>query len=138
MAENKKTLGMVWKVIIASGILVSLFVGLFTIDNRFVKSEQLTALETTMCKDVTGKFLLAEAATVKTFQGFQMQQIIMNKAFQLQILNMQKDSIDKEYWNLKRAIRRNPTDMELQEDFSEVKIQRQSIKEKIDKKLLEK
>ncbi len=127
-----------WKLIVAIGIIVSLFVGLYTIDNRFAKSSQLVALASEVDEDMKGKFLLAEAQSVKTFQVFQIQQITMNKAIQLQILHIQKDSLDKEYWSLKSAIRKNPGDLELQEDFSDVKIQRQLIKERIDKKILEK
>jgi hypothetical protein len=138
MSQDKKPFSLAWKVVIAAGILVSLFVGMFTIDNRFAKSAQLTTLETHIDEDVDGKFLLAEAASVKTFQGFQMQQIMMNKAIQLQIFNIQKDSLDREYWKLKREIRISPSDIELQEELSDIKIQRQIIKEKIDKKLLEK
>jgi len=127
-----------WKIIAAIGLVVSLFVGMYTIDNRFAKSVQLIALASEVDKDMDGKFLLAETQSVKTFQVFQIQQITMNKAIQLQILHIQKDSLDKEYWNLKRAIRKNPGDLEMQEDLSDVKIQRQLIKERIDKKILEK
>jgi len=137
----KKTIEMFtlpWKLIVALGIVISLFVGLYTVDNRFAKAEQLTTLETHIDKDMDGKFLLAEAQSVKTFQGIQMQQVIMNKALQLQILHIQKDSLDKEYWSLKRSIRKNPNDLEMQEELDDVKIQRQLIKERIDKKILEK
>jgi hypothetical protein len=127
-----------WKVIIATGIVVSLFVGMFTIDNRFAKSQDLILLETHMEDGVENKLLLAEAQTVKTFKTFQMQQIIMNKALQLQILQMQKDSIEKEYWTLKSELRKNRDDLELKQDFNDIKIQREKIKEKIDKKILEK
>jgi len=127
-----------WRIIAAIAIVISLFVGLSTIDNRFAKSTQLTALASEVDEDMNSKFLLAEAASVKTFQGIQMQQVIMNKALQLQILHIQKDSLDKEYWNLKRSIRKNPGDLEMQEELSDVKIQRQLIKERIDKKIQEK
>ena len=138
LQKTKEFFNVQWKIIVAIGIIVSLFVGLYTIDNRFAKSTQLVALASEVDEDIEDKFLLAEAQSVKTFQVFQMQQITMNKAMQLQILNMQKDSLDKEYWSLKSAIRKNPGDLELQEDFSDVKIQRQLIKERIDKKILEK
>lgn len=127
-----------WKIIAAIGIVITIFVGMSTIDNRFAKSKQLTALAAEVDEDMKGKFLLVEAESVKTFQGFQMQQSIMNKAVQLQILHIQKDSLDKEYWNLKRVIRKNPGDLEMQEELSDVKIQRQLIKERIDQKILEK
>jgi len=138
LQKTKEFFNVQWKIIVAIGIIVSLFVGLYTIDNRFAKSTQLVALASEVDEDIEDKFLLAEAQSVKTFQVFQMQQITMNKAMQLQILNMQKDSLDKEYWSLKSAIRKNPGDLELQEDLSDVKIQRQLIKERIDKKIMEK
>ena len=127
-----------WRIIAAIAIVISLFVGLSTIDNRFAKSTQLTALASEVDEDMNSKFLLAEAASVKTFQGIQMQQVIMNKALQLQILHIQKDSLDKDYWDLKKQIRKNPGDLEMQEELSDVKIQRQIVKEKINKKLMEK
>ena len=123
-----------WRIIAAITLVVSLFVGLSTIDNRFAKTLQLDALAVEVDEDITGKFLLAEAQSVKTFQVFQMQQIMMNKALQLQILNIQKDSLDKEYWSLKKNIRKNPDDLEAQEELSDVKIQRQLMKERIDKR----
>ena len=125
-----------WKSIATITVLITLFGGMFAIDNRFAKSSQLESLSVTVSKDRTAAIKLAEVQTIKTFQGFQMQQMMMNKGLQLQILNIQKESIEKEYWDLKRRVRDNPNDRELKEDFNDVKIQRQLIKEKIDKIIL--
>jgi len=127
-----------WRIIAAIALVVSLFVGLSTIDNRFAKTTQLSALASEVDKDMDGKFLLAEAESVKTFHGIQMQQKTIVKAIQLQILHIQKDFVDKEYWNLKKAVRKNPEDLEIQEELSDVKIQRLLIKERINKKIMEK
>ncbi len=127
-----------WKLIATLTVLITLFGGMFAIDNRFAKSSQLNELSTTVCKDRDTAIKLAEVQTIKTFQGFQMQQIMMNKSLQLQILNIQKDSLDKEYWDLKRRLRDNPNDQDLKEDFNDVKIRRRIIKEKIEQKILEK
>ena len=127
-----------WRIIAAIAIVISLFVGLSTIDNRFAKTTQLSALAAEVDKDMNGKFLLAESESVKTFQGIQMQQKTIVKAIQLQILHIQKDFVDKEYWSLKKAVRKNPGDLEIQEELSDVKIQRLLIKERINKKIEEK
>ena len=136
--ENQDKKSLTWKLIIASGVLVSLFVGISTIDNRFAKSDQLNILETHIEKNINNKLLLAEAETVKTFEIFQMQQSTMNKTLQLQILNVQKDSIEKQYWLLKSQLRKDPNDIELQQDFEDIKKQSEDIKEKIDIKILKK
>jgi len=124
-----------WRTIVGIGVIVALLGGLFTIDQHYAKSDELTVLAKTVRSETCSSLKLAEAETVKTFQGFQLQQTAMNKAIQLQILNIQKDSLDKEYWGLKKQIRINPLDKELQIDFSDVKIQRIKMKEKIEKKL---
>lgn len=136
--EEKKTFSFVWKIIIAVGVIVSLFISLYTVDARFAKSDQLKILQVNIEKDTCNALKLAEAESVKTFQGLQMQQIMMNKSLQLQILNIQKESIEKDYWDIKRRLRSNPNDIELQNDFNEVKKQREIIKEKIEQKILEK
>jgi len=127
-----------WRTIVGIGVVVALLGGLFTVDQHYAKSEDLIILAKTVKSETCSSLKLAEAETVKTFQGFQLQQTAMNKAIQLQILNIQKDSLDKEYWDLKKQIRSSPLDKELQTDFSDVKEQRLKMKEKIEKKIIEK
>lgn len=124
-----------WKLIIAVGFVISMFVGLSTIDNRFAKSEQLDTLKTTMVASRDSAFRLAELQTVQTFQTFQAQQIEVTKTLQLQILNIQKEYLDKQYYNLRRELQKNPADIFLQEEFKDIKQQRIEIKQRIDNAL---
>ncbi len=122
-----------WKLIIAIGIVISLFISLSTVDNRFAKSDELDSLAITITKDRNNAFKLAEAQTVKTFQTFHIQQIILNKGLQLQILNIQKENLDKQYYNLKREMRKYPEDIFLKQDFEEIKQQKIEINKRINK-----
>jgi len=126
-----------WKIIISVGVAAGLFVSLFTIDNRFAKSDELVVLEKNIIKEQESAFKLAEAQTIKTFQTFQMQQIFVNKALQLQILNIQKENLDKQYYTIKRQLRKSPDDIELKDEYSDVKQQRLLIKQRIEKQILE-
>jgi len=133
MAENnnKKTFSMVWKLIIAAGILVSLFVGMFTVDAHFAKTTQLDALAIGVEKDTNHKFLLAEAEAVKTMQGMQMQQVQVYKAITLNIFIIQKEALDREDIRLRRQIRLYPNDIELKNQLEDNKILRINIQKSI-------
>lgn len=139
MVDIKSKLSFIpWKFIVGAGILVSLFIGMFTIDNRFAKSGEVIAMAQTITKDRNAALLLAEAEAVTTFQGLQQQQAVMNKTLQLQMLQHQKEWKDTEYINLKRQLRLHPNDTEVIAELEAVRIERIVIKEKIEKKILEK
>jgi len=120
-----------WRIIISIGIVVSLFVGLQTVDSRFAKTKQLDSLQTTVLKERTSALQLAEAQTVQTFQIFQQKQQTQNQALQLQILNIQKENLDKQYYDLKRKQQQTPDDIFIREELNEVKQQRAEIKRRI-------
>jgi len=125
-----------WKLISAIIVIITLFIGLFTIDNRFAKSDEIKALKTNITNERKAELKTSEFQVVKTLYDFRIQQQIMNQALQYQIYNIQKESISKEYWNLKRRIKDNPLDDELKEDFAQIKIQKEYIQQKIDSSLL--
>ena len=137
--ENTKKFfgGLPWKTIATIAVLITLFGGMFSIDNRFAKSEQLTEFCSLIKKETNSAIMLSEAAAVTTFQGLQTQQLIMNKSLQLQMLHHQKEWKDKEYFNLKRQLRLHPGDKEILEEIKEVKVERIILKEKIERKILE-
>lgn len=124
-----------WKLIIAIGVIVSLFVGLQQVDSRFAKSDELATLESNLKTITAEKFKVAEAETIKTFETFQMQQMIMTKSLQYQILNIQKNMLDRRYYDLKRKLSKNPDDLEIKEEYEDVKQQRKDIQKRINETL---
>jgi len=134
--DNPKTMSMVWKSIIGVGVLVSLFVGMFTVDAHFAKSDQLIAMGVEVKNHAKNKFLLAEAEAVKTFQGLQMQQEITYNTIMMNIFIMQKTSLDREDARLRRQLKLYPGTVDLKEDLERNKIDRALIQQNINKQLM--
>ena len=122
----------------AIGVIVSLFVGLKAIDSTYAKSKELVVLEKNVEKNTNSKLLLVEAQAIQTYQGMQLQQKSINKATVIQLYQIRKEFLDIERDRLKRQLRYYPNDQELKDNLEYNKLQRISIQEKIDAKLLEK
>ena len=136
----KKTIdffGTPWRIIIGIGVVVSLFVGLQNFDGYFAKTTQLNAMAATIEKDTKNKLLLVEAESVKTFQGLQMQQMIIHKSSLLQMYQIRKEFLDKEHSRLKREQRRYPNDIDIKEELEYNKHERLIIQQKINEKIEE-
>jgi hypothetical protein len=133
--NNKKTFSMIWKLIIGTGILVSLFVGMFNVDAHFAKTSQLNALEIEIEEDTNHKLLLAEAEAVTTMQGMQQEQQQTYKSIYLNIFIIQKEALNREDVRLRRQIRLYPNDIELKNQLDDNKRLRIDIQKSINKSI---
>ena len=101
------------KTIIGSIILViSLITGIFTIDSRYATSADLKKSETTL---------------VKTLEQFKS--------------DMTRDRLEQRFINLtdqamqfKLLMKKNPTDIELKEDYQKIEAERQDVKKKLEER----
>jgi len=124
-----------WTIIVSISIVISLLVGWQTLYGHFAKTTQLNELETNIKNDTKNKILLVEAESVKTFQGIQNQQIILNQSVILQMYQNHKEYLDKENIRLKRELKRYPNDIDVKDELEFNKLQRIQIQDKINKQL---
>lgn len=119
-----------WTVIIGIGVVGAAIGSLFLVEDRYAKAKDLVHLEREVEEDVDHKLILVENKTIKTFESYQMKQQTVNIGLQLQILNVQYDSLTDRYYTLKREMRKYPQDNDLRNEFQEVSRQRANIADK--------
>lgn len=100
------------KTIIGSIILgVSLITGILTIDGRYATSKELVQ---------------TEQKVIKTLEQFQANQERKN-------LEQRYENITDRVYDYKALIKKNPRDVELQEDYQNLLREKEAIKQKLEK-----
>ncbi len=113
-----------WKLLGNLTIIITIIISFITFENHFANSTDR-------------KIQVLEKSTTQSLENFQIQQQINIDGLKLQILFIQKESLDTNYLHLKRLLKENPNDSELVEEINDVKIQRQLLKEKINTKIMD-
>ena len=111
-----------WTAIIGFGTILALIGGLYQVDDRYAKADDLFVVKETI-----------EEKTIQTFEAFQTKQQSINDSVLLQILNIQYDNLIDRYYKLKNELKEFPTDEDLKQEFEEVIKRKEEIKVKRDR-----
>jgi len=127
MTENnnnrKKTNGRIWKTVTGVGVAFGLIFGFIKYDDRLAKCEEVKKGFLHIEEKLEQKIVQLELETVQTMKDFQ-------KGQQYQQYDYLEDSLERDYNNCLRELRRTPNDTVLQQSCETLKIQQQRAKEK--------
>jgi len=122
-----RTMKSMWKLTISVATVLALIGSFFVIESRWNQSDEVLAADT--------KIESIQKETAKTFKGIrgeiEKSNRKLDKKFTYQIQSMQLESLTKQYYLLKRKLKSSPNDVELREEFQDVKEQRAKLKEKM-------
>jgi hypothetical protein len=99
-----------WKIVAGASVVIPVVLGLWKIDDRYAKEKDLVKTE----KNI-------EEKSVRTFEKFQMKQETITSGLRLDILNIEYDRVMKELKKLRRALKKNPDDIDIEVEIEELK-----------------
>ena len=115
--------GRIWKSVIGVGVALGMIFGFIEYDDRLAKCGEVKEGFKNIEEKVDQKFVQFEMTTVQTMKEFQRGQ-------QYQQYDYLEDSLERDYNNCQRDLRKQPDDPNLRQECESIKTQHQRAKEK--------